>query len=154
MAGASQVNLRLGDASVQLLDNLAEGLGLSRSETVRYALHELERSKPAERRNRFADSLRKRFGRDAALRVELDDDFAALATVDGQHRDEVYVFEQATRFGDEDYVQLWIGDPETDDVRIFLGIVPARAGVPIIVQLSELSAAMKPRAVAWFVESS
>lgn len=147
-----QVNLRLGPADVELLDELATGLSLSRSDTVRFALHQLRQSDPVKRRNLFAESLRERFGRDAVLRVELDDSFDAFGTVDGQRGNDLYLPTQATRFGDDDFVQVWLGDRDTDDVRIFLGVLPAHSRVPLVVPLAELSAAMRPRAVAWFVE--
>lgn len=149
-----QVNLRLDHADVQLLDEMAQGLALSRSDTVRFALHQLRQSDPVKRRNRFAQSLRERFGQDAVLRVELDDTFNVVGTVDGQRHADLYLPSQATRFGDEDFVQVWVGDVAGDDVRIFLGVLPARSGVPLVVPLAELSPAMRPRAVAWFVEGA
>jgi hypothetical protein len=145
------VNLRLDHAAVRLLDELADGLALSRSETVRFALHQLHQSDPIKRRNRFAESLRRRFGNEANLRVELNEKFDPVAIVDGERCDDLYVFAQPARFGDEDYAQVWIGDTAADDVRIFLGMLPYRAGVPLVVPLVELSAGMRPRAVAWFV---
>lgn len=151
MGASRQVNLRLDHVATQLLDQLANGLGLSRSETVRFALHELHQSDPIKRRNRFAESLRQRFGRDAILQVQLDEGFDAFAVVGGQRYDDLYVFAQATRFGDEDFVQIWIGDVAADDVRIFLGLLPLRTGIPLVVPLAELSAGMRPRAAAWFV---
>jgi len=151
MGASPQVNLRLDHATIHLLDELANGLGLSRSETVRFALHQLHQSDPIKRRNRFAESLRQRFGRDTILRVELDDQFDAFAVVDGQRHDDLYVFAQPTRLGDEDFVQIWIGNVAADDIRIFLGLLPLRTGIPLVVPLAELSAGMRPRAAAWFV---
>jgi hypothetical protein len=148
-----QVNLRLGQGDVSLLDELATGLSLSRSDTVRFALHQLRRSDPVRRRNAFAESLRERFGADAVLRVELDESFNAFGTVDGQPRTDLYLPTQGARFGDDDFVQVWLGDPDTDDVRLFLGMIPARSGVPLVVPLAELSAGMRPRAVGWFSEA-
>jgi hypothetical protein len=151
MGTSAQVNLRFDQAAVQLLDELAEGLALSRSETVRFALHQLHQSSPIKRRNRFAESLRKRFGNDAALQVELDEKFDPVAIINGERCSDVYLFAQATRLGDEDCVQIWVGDVATDDVRIFLGVLPLRMGVPLVVPLASLSAGMRPRAVAWFI---
>lgn len=148
-----QVNLRLNDADVLLLDELALGLGLSRSDTVRFALHHVRQSDPVRQRNEFAASLRERFGSDAVLRVELDDTFAPVGSVDGKVREGLYLPIQPARFGDDDMVQVWIGDQADGDVRIFLGVLPARTGVPLKVPLAELSAAMRPRAVAWYVEA-
>lgn len=145
-----QVNLRLSELDVERLDQLADGLGLSRTETVRFALHELQKSDPVKRRNRFAEALRERFGHDAWLRVQLDDSFAAFGTVGGEHHSDLYLPTFPTRFGNDDFVQIWIGDQATDDVRIFLGMTPMRTGVSLDVPLAELSATMPPRAVAWF----
>ena len=148
-----QVNLRLPGAEIAALDQLADALNLTRAETVRFALRHLRESDPVQRRNRFAASLRARFGREAALKIELDDAFAPVASVDGRVVPDLYVPAQATRFGDEDYVQIWIGDPATDDVRIFLGVLPARSGVPLVIPLAEMSAGIRPRAAAWFVDA-
>ncbi|HEX2160472.1 MAG TPA: hypothetical protein VHF88_01475 [Thermoleophilaceae bacterium] len=145
-----QVNLRLSESDIQRLDQLAGGLGLSRTETVRFALYELQRSDPVRRRNRFAEMLREQFGHDALLRVELDRGFDVLGTVDGEHQPDLYLPTFPTRFGDDDFVQVWIGDPATDDVRILLGLIPMRTGVHLDVPLAELNAAMAPKAVAWF----
>jgi hypothetical protein len=142
--------MRLSEGELAVLDQLADGLGLTRSETVRLAIHELGRSEPVKRRDRFAESLRERFGREAQMRIELDERFDAVVTVDGVPCPDLYVPTLHTQFGQDHFVQIWLGDVAADDVRLFLGMIPARTGVPLTVPLADLSAAMQPRAVAWF----
>lgn len=148
------ITVKLNDSEFRLLEELEEKMG-SRTHVIRTALRELRKARGDYQAaaQAFIDRLKADLPEDAALRFELDEQFDPFLIVDGERREDIYVVGQATIFEDratgagEDFVVVAIGDPASD-VRIVLGILPLRTGVPLIVPVEELSSTMRPRAVA------
>jgi hypothetical protein len=150
------ITVKLNDVEFRLLRELEEKLG-SRTHVIRIALRELRKARGdyEAAAQAFIDQLKSKLPEEATLRFELDEQFDPFLTVDGERCEDIYVAGQVKTFEDqatgagEDFVVVAIGDPASD-IRILLGMLPLRTGVPLIVPLDELKADMRPRAVAYF----
>ena len=144
------------DADLELIDGLARDMGCSRTQVLRIAVRDLRKARGLylDTATAFIASLKAKFGEEADLRVELDEYFDAFASVDGVRRDDIYTPSIPTTYRDdegneEDFAKVYLGDPQTD-VRILLGLLPLRSGVPLVLGLEELEPNMSPKAAAWF----
>lgn len=148
----SPVSFKLNEVERQLLDSIAAAIGGGRPDALRYALAAARKelglyAKTAEA---YVAGLRTTIGDDAALVIELDDSWSPLVSVDGVRRDDIFVPCSAVNLGAEgDFFKLYLGDPASD-VRIFVGLMPARSGVQLVIAADELRADMAPRAIAYF----
>lgn len=153
MSAKTVTSIELKAEEVALLDKIkAEAGAPSRSAVLRMALGAYENYRRAARS--FVEAVRDRFDADAYMVVELDHHFDAFASVDGERQDDIYVPIRHITFDGEDFVEVFIGDPHpTSTVRILLGMLPLRSGVPLAFPLRELTPDMRPKAVAYFPNS-
>lgn len=149
-SGKTITSIELSAEQVEWLDELKTEAGAaSRSAVIRMALGAYEDYRKAAKR--FVRDLQGRFDEDAYVVVELDDNFDPFVRIDGRHKPDIHTSLLPVKLGHEDFVYVFIGDPHpTSPVRIQLGLLPLRSGVPIAFPLRELDLDMQPRAVAYF----
>jgi Arc/MetJ-type ribon-helix-helix transcriptional regulator len=144
--------VKFSERELLRLDHLVVLAGAySRSEVIRKALgtYEVYRRLAED----FVAEFRARFDTDAYVAVELDDEFDAFMRIDGERQADVYLPTRHVEFSDgSHYVEVYLGDPHPkSSVRIELGLLPLRSGVPMSFALRELDIDMEPRTVAYFV---
>jgi len=148
------VSFKLSEIERKMLDSIVRELDSSRSDALRYALSAARnqlglRTRDAEA---FIDRLREGMKDNATISVQLDDTWTPFVTVDGARREDVYVPTLVVNLGAAgDFLQVYLGD-EKSDVRIFLGLLPMRSGVPLVISANHLTPGMQPRPVAYFVD--
>lgn len=148
------VSFKLSEIERKMLDSIVRELDSSRSDALRYALSAARnqlglRTRDAEA---FIDRLREGMKDNATISVQLDDTWTPFVTVDGARREDVYVPTLVVNLGAAgDFLQVYLGD-EKSDVRIFLGLLPMRSGVPLVISAKDLTPGMQPRPVAYFVD--
>jgi len=148
----SPVSFKLTEVERQLLDSIAVAIGGGRPDALRYALGAARRKLGlyAQTAEAYIAGLRATIDDDASLVIELDDSWSPVVSVDGVRRDDIYIPCSAVNLGAEgDFFKLYLGDPASD-VRIFVGLMPARSGVQLVISADELRADMAPRAIAYF----
>lgn len=147
------VSFKLTDVERSLLDSIAEEIGGGRPDALRYALvaARKELCLHATAAEAFIERLRASMDDNATMVVQLDDSWTPTVTVDGVPRKDIYVPYDVIGLGPgENFLKLYLGDPESE-VRIFIGLMPTRSGVPLVIDAEDLAADMAPRAVAYFV---
>jgi hypothetical protein len=146
------VSFKLDDVERKLLDSIAAEVGGSRSDALRYALSAARKELGLYGRDAeaFIARLRASMDDESTIAVQLDDTWTPFVTVDGVRRDDIYVPTVGVRFDAEDFLRVFLGDRD-NDVRIFVGVLPLRSGVPLKFSARDLKADMRPRPVAYFV---
>ena len=147
------VSFKLTDTERALLDSIAEEIGGGRPDALRYALVAARKQLGlyAAAAESFIDGLRASMDDDATIVIQLDDMLTPRVTVDGAPREDIYVPAEVIAIGpNEHFLRLYLADLHSD-VRIEVGLMPARAGVPLLINAEDLSPDMAPRAVAYFV---
>lgn len=151
---AHPVSFKLTDTERSLLDSIADEIGGGRPDALRYAILAARKQLGlyATAAEAFIDALRASIDEDATIVIQLDDTFTPRASVDGVVRDDIYIPYTPISLGpDEHFLKLYLGDLASE-VRIFLGLMPLRTGVPLTITPEDLHPDMAPRPVAYFVE--
>jgi hypothetical protein len=147
------VSFKLTDTERGLLDSIADEIGGGRPEALRYAIIAARKQLGlyATAAEAFIDGLRASMDEDATIVIALDDTFTPRATVDGIPRSDIYIPSEGLNLGpDEQFLKLYLADV-TSEVRIFLGLMPLRTGVPLMIAAEDLHPNMAPRPIAYFV---
>jgi hypothetical protein len=145
------VSFKLSDTERKLLDSIADELGGGRPDALRYAMVAARKQLGlyATAAEAFVDALRASMDADATIVIQLDDTLTPQVTVDGRPRDIYVPFEVISIGPDEQFLKLYLADPHSD-VRIAVGVMPARTGIPLFINAEDLSPDMSPRPVAYF----
>jgi hypothetical protein len=150
-------SFKFTDTDLELIDSLSSDMGCSRTQAIRIAVRDLRKARGlyVEKADAFVASLRAKYPEDAILSVELDSGFDAFASIDGVRQDGIYIasMPEDLRYGEgavEHFVAVSIGDLSSD-VRILLGLLPMRTGVPLHLPLARLEPDMNPVAAAYWV---
>lgn len=147
------VSFKLTDIERALLDSIADEIGGGRPEALRYALVAARKQLGlyASAAESFIDGLRASMDDAATIVIQLDETLTPRVTVDGIPREDIYVPSEAISIGPgEHFLRLYLADVDSE-VRIPVGVMPARTGVPLLINAEDLSPDMAPRAVAYFV---
>jgi hypothetical protein len=148
---------KFNDVDLEILDELAADLQCSRTQAVRVAVTALRKTRGLHREalERLIAKLKAPYDEDAVMTIALDDQFDALATINGDRLD-IYLPTHVSTWVDaagrhEDYLMVYLGDPDSDARLAVAGLFPLQAGLSVSFALSDLSPDMRPRPVAWFV---
>ncbi len=121
---------KLSEETLSVLRELAEDLGTSRTEAIRIALDELQRTRAARRAHaeRFVERLFKSIPEGSTLMIGLNDALEPFATIDArQRRDDVKVVGQRVMSQNGEFVHVYVVDPGSE-LKLAVGAIQAHRG--------------------------